>query len=172
MSTPVPPTNPKMENYTNYQPDQEMHRLRMRVGELLRLGALTPETFQQTVMQVWQEGERRRQTCLQEAEEHLRRYHASISQASAFAAQSSILYSVVNGYVVIEERKNAELAERAREKAQQEAEKQELEKQEAEKREAEKKVEQAKVEPQSVAPAQEAAVVATPQPSGGRRRRA
>jgi len=156
-----------MENYTNYQPDQEMHRLRMRVGELLRLGALTPDTFQQTIMQIWQEGERRRQMCLQEAEEHLRRYHASISQASAFGAQSSILYSVVNGYVVLEERKNVELAERALEKARQEAEKQELEKQEAEKQEAEKKI-----EPLSVAPAQEAAAVAISKPSGGRRRRA
>lgn len=104
-------------NYTNYQPNEELVRLRKRVNDLLQLGAATPETFAQTMMQLWQEGERRRQSCIAEAEDHLRKYHAMVAQAHGFAAQSSILYSVINGYATIEERKAQELAERAKEQA-------------------------------------------------------
>lgn len=104
-------------NYTNYQPNEELVRLRKRVNDLLQLGAATPETFAQTMMQLWQEGERRRQSCIAEAEDHLRKYHAMIAQAHGFAAQSSILYSVINGYATIEERRILELAEREKEKA-------------------------------------------------------
>lgn len=113
----APPLPVEIPNYTNYQPDQEVFRLRRRLGDLLRLGAATPETFQQTLMQLWNENERRRQSCLQEAEEHLRKYHSLVAQAHAFSAQSSIVYSIVNGYVTIEERRLQELADREREKA-------------------------------------------------------
>lgn len=110
---------PKMEipNYTNYQPDQEMLRLRRRLGDLMRLGAATPETFQQAFLQVWQESERQRQQCMTAAEEHLRQYHQFVAQAHAFSMFSSIAYSVINGYVTIEERRAAELAEREKDKA-------------------------------------------------------
>jgi hypothetical protein len=113
----VPNARADIPNYTNYQPNEEIVRLRKRVNDLLRLGAATPETFAQTLMQIWQEGERRRQSCMSEAEDHLRKYHAMVAQAHGFAAQSSILYSVINGYATIEERRVLELAEQAKEKA-------------------------------------------------------
>ena len=113
----VPNARADIPNYTNYQPNEEIVRLRKRVNDLLRLGAATPETFAQTLMQIWLEGERRRQSCMSEAEDHLRKYHAMVAQAHGFAAQSSILYSVINGYATIEERRVLELAEQAKEKA-------------------------------------------------------
>jgi len=165
MNNPPPqPTQPQRQPEIvvpqNYHPDQEMLRLRRRIGDLLRLGAATPETFQQAVMQLWQEGERRRQACLQEAEEYQRKYQACLSQAGAFAAQSSILYAIVNGFATLEERRLQEMSVRAAEKAQAEA---------------DQKAEDAKKSPVAKTngqPAQEAAGEPTGKSSGGKRKKA
>jgi hypothetical protein len=92
------------------------------MSDLLRLGAATPETYIQTIMQVWQESERRRQSCMQEADDHLRRYHAMVAQAQGFATVGSILYSVINGFATLEERRLIETAEREKEQKEKEAE--------------------------------------------------
>jgi hypothetical protein len=118
MNDTVPQTRPQTPNYSNYQPADELIKLRKRVNDLLRLGAATPETFAQTILQIFQETERHRQSSMEQAEEHLRKYHALVAQGQGFAMQSSILYSVINGYATIEERRALELAEREREKAQ------------------------------------------------------
>jgi hypothetical protein len=159
---------PRMEipNYSNFQPSEEMVKLRKRVADLMRLGAATPETFGQTIMQVWQECERRRQGCLGEAEDHLRKYHALLSQAGAFAAQASILYSVINGFASLEERRIQETADRAREQAEKEA---------AQKASAETPAPapapEAPAPTTNGHPAQEAAGGPTAKPSGGRHRK-
>ena len=111
----APQTSPQTPNYANYQPNEELIRLRRRVTDLLKLGAATPETFAQSILQIWQETERHRQSSMEQAEDHLRKYHALVAQAQGFAMQSSILYSVINGYATIEERKAQELADRAAE---------------------------------------------------------
>jgi hypothetical protein len=85
------------------------------------MGALTPDTFQQAIFQLFQESERRRMSCLQEAEDHLRKYHALLSQAGAFAAQGSILFAVINGFASLEEKRVEETAVRAKEQAEKEA---------------------------------------------------
>lgn len=109
-------------NTPNYRPQEELTRLRLRLNDLLRLEAATPATFQQAIMQIWQESERRRQSCLSESEDHLRRYHALLAQAHGFSALSSIVFAVINGYVELEEKRVREEAERAHEKAAQAAE--------------------------------------------------
>jgi hypothetical protein len=113
---------PMIQQPANYQPDQELFKLRKRLMDLIRLGAATPDTFQQALMQIWQETERRRIACLSEAEEHLRKYHALVSQAHAFTSQGSIAYAVIDGYVQLEEKRLREMSERAAEKRQQEEE--------------------------------------------------
>lgn len=113
----TPQGNYEPPNYSNYQPDQELLRLRKRVTDLVRLGAATPETYVQTVMQLSQEGERRRQSCMAEAEDHLRKYHALTAQAHGFAALSSMLFAIINGFATLEERRLVEMAEREKEKA-------------------------------------------------------
>ena len=109
-------------NHGNFQPEQEMLKLRKRLNDLLRLGAATPETFQQAIQQMWQETEKRRQGALQEAEDHLRRYHALVAQAHGFSSMASVMYAVIDGYVSIEERRLQELAEREAEREKAEAE--------------------------------------------------
>ena len=114
-------TTPMIQQPANYQPEQELFKLRRKLSDLIRMGAATPETFMQALMQIFQETDKRRISCLAEAEDHLRKYQALLSQAHAFTAQSSIAFAVIDGYVKIEERRAQELAERAQEKAQQEA---------------------------------------------------
>ena len=114
-------TTPIIQQPANYQPEQELFKLRRKLSDLIRMGAATPETFMQALMQIFQETDKRRISCLAEAEDHLRKYQALLSQAHAFTAQSSIAFAVIDGYVKIEERRAQELAERAQEKAQQEA---------------------------------------------------
>ena len=112
----------QIPNYTNYQPGEELQKFRRRFAQLMQTGSVTPEMFHQTLMQLWNENERRRQSCLSEAEDHLRKYHALVSQAHAFSAQGSIVYSIINGYVVIEENRAKEEAARLKERAEVEAE--------------------------------------------------
>lgn len=119
MNTPM--SMPQGPGVQGYHPEQEILKLRKRLADLFRMGAATPETLQQALMQIWQETERRRQSCLSEAEDHLRKYHALLSQAHAFSSISSIAYSVINGYVQLEERRIQELADRERERQQNEA---------------------------------------------------
>jgi hypothetical protein len=99
-----------------YQPEQEAIKLRQRLNDLFRLGAATPETLQQAFMQVWQETERRRQSCLSEADDHLRKYQALLAQSGAFSAIGSIAYAVINGYVQLEEKRLQEKIERDKER--------------------------------------------------------
>lgn len=111
------------------KPQEEALKLRKRLLDFQRLGAMNPEsfaTYQQTILQLWQEAERRRQACLTQSETFKRQAAAAESQAHAFSAMSSILYSVVNGYVEIEEKRLREIAER-------QAERQEIQQQEPEK---------------------------------------
>ena len=109
--------NAPPQDGSNYQPNEDLVRLRKRVADMLRLGAATPETFLQTIMQIWQETERRRSSCMQDADDHLRKFHALTAQAAGFASMGSILYSIVNGYATLEERRVQEMIDREKEKA-------------------------------------------------------
>jgi hypothetical protein len=115
ISTNQPPS--QIPNYGNYQPDQELIRLRRRVSDLVRLGAATPETYIQTVLQLFQEVERRRQACMSEADDYLRKHHALVAQAHGFSSMSSILFSIINGFATLEERRLQEMTDRAKERA-------------------------------------------------------
>jgi hypothetical protein len=122
MNTPhQPQLGPQTPNYSNYHPEQELVKLRRRVAEMLKLGAATPETYLQTIMQLFQEAERRRQICMGEAEDCLRKHQALVAQAHGFSSMSSILYNIVNGYVTLEEKRILETAEREKEQAEKEA---------------------------------------------------
>lgn len=121
MNVPQPPQpQGQIPNHSNYQPDQELLKIRRRVSDLVRLGAATPETYLQTVMQLFQESERRRQVCMSEAEDCLRRHQALVAQAHGFSAVGSILFAIVNGFATLEERRVIESAERAREQKEKE----------------------------------------------------
>jgi hypothetical protein len=96
-------------------PSEEILRLRRRVKDLLSLGYMTEEsggTYEQTILQVWQEADRGRVNCLQQAETLKRQAAAAEAQAGAFTMMSSILYNVVNGFVEAGNRRSREDAER------------------------------------------------------------
>lgn len=93
----------------------DLIRLRTRLIDLQRTGALNPESFgmyQQTLLQIYQEAERRKQTCQSQAQAYKQQAAAAEAQSHAFATIGSILYSVVNGYVDIQEKRAIEDEER------------------------------------------------------------
>ena len=101
-------------------PAEEIVRLRRRVKDLLELGYMTEGaagTYEQTILQVWQEADRGRLNCLQQAETLKRQAAAAEAQAGAFTMMSSILYNVVNGFVEAGNRRLREDQEREAETA-------------------------------------------------------
>jgi len=107
-----------MEN-ANPNAQNDLIRLRTRLLDLQRSQKLNPESFalyQQTILQLHQETESRKQSCFSQAQT-LRTQAAAIeSQGHAFSSMASILFSVVNGYVLLEEKRIAEEIEREKER--------------------------------------------------------
>lgn len=98
----------------------ELVRLRQRFLDLQKLGALSPETFgmfQQSFMEVYQEAERRRQSCLHQVTTLEKQIAQARAEASAFSVMSSILYSIVDGHIGIETRRIREAESRAAQEA-------------------------------------------------------
>jgi len=98
----------------------DLLKLRKRVNDLQALGYMTPESagmYEQTILQTWQEADRRRQSLLSQAETLRRQAAAADAQAGAFATMASILFSIVNGFVEAGQKRSQEEAERKREAA-------------------------------------------------------
>ena len=103
---------------SNVKAQDTLVRLRQRVLDLQKVSPMDSEafgTYQQTVLQIWKECEGRRQTCMSQAQDYLKKAEAAQSQAGAFSIMASIMYSVVNGFVEAEEKRLREEAERAAE---------------------------------------------------------
>ena len=114
-----------LEQNLAVNPQEEMLLLRKRLLDLQKTGMLTPEsfpTYQQTILQIWQETERRRMSCLEQAQTLRTQAMQAEAQSHAFSVMGSLLYAVINGYVVLENRRVADEQERARQKAAEEAE--------------------------------------------------
>lgn len=100
----------------NVRAQQDLVKLRQRILDLEKIGYMTPEsfgTYQQTILQIWQEAEQRRQTCLAQASTLRMQAASAEAQAHAFSAMSSVMFAVVNGFVEAEEKRVREEAERA-----------------------------------------------------------
>lgn len=113
-----------MDN-SDVKAQESLVKLRQKVSDLQRISPMDPSafgTYQQTVLQIWKESESRRQTCLAQARDHMKKAEAAQAQAGAFSVMSSIMYSVVNGFVQAEEKRVREEQERALEAAEHEKE--------------------------------------------------
>jgi len=137
---------------SNVKAQQDLLRLRQRLLEFQKIGYMTPEsfgTYEQTLLQIWQEAEQRRQTCLSQANTLRMQAAAAEAQAHAFSAMSSVMFAVINGFIEIEEKRIREEAEREAER--EEAEREETERkriqEEAEWRGAKQRVEKVKTKP-------------------------
>lgn len=98
----------------NETPTTILVRLRTRLNDLLKLGITTPEGFglyQQTILQLLGEFERRQQDCHNQAAQLRQQAAAAEAQAHGFIAAKSLLFAVVNGFVEVEEKRLRELAE-------------------------------------------------------------
>lgn len=102
-----------MEDQDQYQKD--LIRLRQRLLDLQGTQRLSTEAYglyQQTILQIHQEAERRKQTCFQQAATLRAQASAAESQGHAFSSIASIIYAVVNGYIEVEEKRLREDQER------------------------------------------------------------
>lgn len=104
---------------------EDLMKLRKRVIDAVNHGIIDPklrEFYEATLIQIMNEAERQRQHCVAQAEQ-LRKQAATLDgQASAFSAQSSIVYNVLNSFILQAERAAEEEAERKAAKEQAEAE--------------------------------------------------
>jgi hypothetical protein len=97
-----------------------MVNLRTKMNELLSLGIATPEGFglyQQTIMQLLQEFEKRKQSCFSQAQQLKTQAAAVESQGHAFSACGSVVFNIVSGYIELEQKRIREEQERKAEAA-------------------------------------------------------
>lgn len=104
---------------------EDILKLRKRVQDAVSKGVVTDDGrdfLEASLIQIMNDAERNRQNCLTQAE-NLRKQAATFDgQAGAFASVSSIVYNVINGFVIVAERDEAERAAEAAEKAEAQAE--------------------------------------------------
>jgi hypothetical protein len=94
---------------------EDILKLRKRVADAAARGLVTGESkdfLEATLIQVMNDAEKNRQNCLTQSENLRRQAAVMDGQAGAFASVSSIVWSVLNGFVVASER--AEEEEKAR----------------------------------------------------------
>lgn len=90
---------------------EDILKLRQRVQDAIRKGVVAQdgkEIFEATLIQVMNDAERNRQNCITQAENLRRQASVFDGQAGAFASVSSIVYNVLNGFVMAAERDEAE----------------------------------------------------------------
>jgi hypothetical protein len=103
---------------------EDLVRLRKRMLDALELGVIdagSKDMYEATLIQIMNESEKQRQTCVTRAEDLRRQAAIADGQSHAFTQTSSIIYSVLNGYIVGAERQRREDVERAAEIAEKEA---------------------------------------------------
>ena len=111
---------------------EDILKLRKRVADAVATGVVDPnlkDFYEATLLQVLNEAERQRQTCATQAEALRKQAAIADGQASAYSAMGSIVYSVLNGYILQAEKaireEHARAAEMAEKKAYAESLKQE-----------------------------------------------
>ena len=94
--------------------NEDLIQIRQRVSDLLNQGAITPNSkdfYEGTLIQVMNDAERNRQNCMVAAENLKRQVSMMEGQASGFAAVSSMVLAVLNGFVKKTEQTNQEVIE-------------------------------------------------------------
>jgi hypothetical protein len=103
---------------------EDLLKLRKRVLDAVSAGIIdnnVKEFYEATLLQILNESERQRQTCANRAEELRKQAAVADGQATAFSGIGSILFSVLNGYIVSHERSMIEEKARAAEQAEKDA---------------------------------------------------
>lgn len=93
-------------------------KLRKRVLDAVTTGVVDPnlkDFYEATLLQILNESERQRQTCNAQAESFRKQAAVADGQAAAYSAMGSIIYNVLNSYILQEERVRREEMLRAEE---------------------------------------------------------
>lgn len=102
----------------------DLVRLRKRMLDALGLGVVdgtSKDLYEATLIQVMNEAEKQRQTCVARAEDMRRQAAIADGQAHAFSQTGSIVYNVLNGFINAAERQKREEQEFAAEDAEKKA---------------------------------------------------
>jgi hypothetical protein len=102
----------------------DLVKLRKRMVDALELGVVdnsSKDLYEATLIQVMNEAERQRQACVARAEDFRRQAAVADGQSHAFTQVSSIVYNILNGYIMAAEKQKREEVERADEMAEKEA---------------------------------------------------
>lgn len=99
---------------------EDLIKLRKRVLDAVALGVVDgnlKDFYEATLLQIMNESERQRQHCLSQAETLRKQASVLDGQAQAFSSMSSVVYNVLNAYIVQAERNQAIDIQREADKA-------------------------------------------------------
>lgn len=99
---------------------EDLIKLRKRIIDAVSSNVLDPKLrdfYEATLIQIMNEAERQRQVCVSQAEQLRKQASVLDGQASGYGAQSSIVYNVLNAYILQAEKSLREEQEQAAEKA-------------------------------------------------------
>lgn len=86
---------------------EDLLKLRKRVLDAVKSGLIDDKQkdfYEATLIQIMNEAERQRQHCTQQAENLRKQASVLDGQASGYSSQSSIVYNVLNSYILAAER--------------------------------------------------------------------
>lgn len=98
---------------------EDVINLRKRMMDAVSRGVVSQdnkETFEATLIQIMNDAERQRQSCVTQADNFRRQASVVDGQASAFASVSSIVYGVLNAFVTLAEKDERERKAREEER--------------------------------------------------------
>jgi hypothetical protein len=104
---------------------EDIIKLRKRVNDAAVKGVVSgdgKDILEATLIQIMNEAERNRQNCLTNAENLRKQASTFEGQAGAFASVSSIVFNVINGFVMVAEKDEEERAQQEKLRAEQAAE--------------------------------------------------
>jgi len=103
---------------------EDIIKLRKRVLDAVQVGVVDSnlkDFYEATLLQIMNESERQRQNAVAQAETLRKQASVLDGQAAAYSAMSSVVYNVLNAYIVQAERNQANELAREAERAEKEA---------------------------------------------------
>jgi hypothetical protein len=97
---------------------EDLVKLRKRMLDAIAAGVVGDDVkdfYEATLIQIMNEAERQRQVCVARAEDLRRQAAIADGQSAAFTQVSSIVYSVLNGYIMVAEKQRREDVDHAAE---------------------------------------------------------
>lgn len=98
---------------------EELFKLRQKFQDAIQKGVVSEDgkdIFEATLIQILNDAEKNRQNCVTQADNLRRQASVFDGQAAAFASVGSIVYGVINGFVMLADKAEQEKVEQEKEK--------------------------------------------------------